>query len=680
MRGWLLVALAAEAVLVLVDVLTGSEHILTTTYVLVPFALAIRGRPRDVALLAALAGALAFASGAWNDFFASEDHLIRLTVVLTGGALAVLSARARFAAAGSRRETDVARGEREDARRDAEAARGRLDAMLGALAEAVTVQDRSGEMVYANQAAARLLGAASPEEAVATSSDELAGRFIITKEDGSAVQLEDLPGHQALKQGAAEPLLTRSVERASGREYWLLTKATVVHEGGETLVVNIIEDVTEAKDAELRQRFLAEAGQALAGSLDYEETLERIARLVVPGLADWCAVDLLDPRGELQRVALAHLDPEKVAFANELSERYPPDLEVEAGLGNVLRAGVSELYPDIPDELLEAGAVDAEHLELIRRIGMRSAMIVPMRVGEGTIGAMTFVTAESSRAFDEADLAFAEDLAQRCAAAVESARLYAERTVAAQTLQRSLLPERLPELDAWSAASAYRAGDDTSEVGGDFFDVFALRDSLMVVLGDVTGKGVKAAALTALVRHTAKTAARFDSSPSAVLALVDEVLREQPDPAYVTVVCAFLRERADRALVTLASGGHPLPLHIDAAGAVRPLGRPGVLLGAVDSGEWPETEAELAVGDTLLFYTDGVTDTPGTEQRFGEERLMAFAAAGASGPEELVGRLDAALEAYAHGMVGDDRALLALQYRGASVREEPSPAPAYTSR
>ncbi len=299
----------------------------------------------------------------------------------------------------------------------------RLERILGALAEAVTVNDAGGRVVYANPAAARLLGAASVEELVAAEPGELAARFLISREDGSPVATEHLPGHRLLSGLAAEPLLTRSVLRETGQEYWLLTKATLLDDEG-LLAVNIIEDVTEAKTAELRQRFLAEAGERLASSLDYGQTLAHVAGLTVPVLADWCAIDVVGADAGLERVALVHFDPDKRREGERLAERYPPDLEQDSGLGALLRGGGPQLYPDITDEMLVAGAVDDEHLALLRALGMRSLMLLPMRIGERTIGALTLVTAESRRAFTAADLAFAQDIARRAALAVENARRY----------------------------------------------------------------------------------------------------------------------------------------------------------------------------------------------------------------------------------------------------------------
>ena len=124
------------------------------------------------------------------------------------------------------------------------------------------------------------------------------------------------------------------------------------------MAVSVIEDVTEAKEAELRQRFLAQAGATLSSSLDYEETLQRVAQLVVPGLADWCAVDVLDVNQRLNLVAVAHVNPDKVAFAREMRKRYPPDPADDGGIYGVLRSGRPELYPEIPDELLARSIED----------------------------------------------------------------------------------------------------------------------------------------------------------------------------------------------------------------------------------------------------------------------------------------------------------------------------------
>src|SRR6185436_3268260 len=174
-------------------------------------------------------------------------------------------------------------------------------------------------------------------------------------------------------------------------------------DGSVRLAINVVEDITELKRSEQGQRFLAEAGRVLAGSLDYQETLVAVARLAVPDIADWCAVDAIVD-GELKRVATAHADPHKVEEVLQVAERYPPDPTAETGLYGVLRSGRSEVWAEISDEMLQGAARDEGHLTLLRSIGMTSAMIVPMLTHGTVVGVITFVSAETGHAFDDADL------------------------------------------------------------------------------------------------------------------------------------------------------------------------------------------------------------------------------------------------------------------------------------
>ena len=535
----------------------------------------------------------------------------------------------------------------------------RLDGIFGALAEAVTVQGPSGRIEYANEAAARLLGLPGVHAVLTAEPRDLLGRFEIRHPDGTPVDPDDLPGARVIRGERPEPLLTQSVYLATGELHWFLTKATPLEdENGGVLAVNVIEDITQEHEAQLRQAFLAEAGEALSSSLDYEETLQRVARLAVPQFADWCAVDLPDDRGTLQQVGLAHSDPERVEWARELRERYPPDPDAPTGNYEVMRSGTPQLYPEIPDELLVQAAQDEEHLALIRALNIRSGMAVPMITGGRVAGVMSFVFSDSGRVYREEDLAFAQELAARAATAIENAGLYTERAEVARTLQASLLPEELPAIEGWRLAADYRPGQRGADVGGDFYDVFAVEGGHMLLLGDVTGMGVAAAALTSLVRHTAKTAAAFDPHPAAVLRHVNTALRQRPRIAPVTMVCGFLAGGS----VTLAVGGHPPPLLRRAAGTTEKVGATGLLLGAVDAYvEAEEVTIELAPGDTLLLFTDGVTDTPGLDSRFGDERLRATVERAPAEPDALLRTVSRALDAFAHGTGLDDRAMLAVQ-------------------
>jgi PAS domain S-box-containing protein len=182
----------------------------------------------------------------------------------------------------------------------------------------------------------------------------------------------------------------------------------------------------EAREAGRRSTFLAEASEALAASLDYETTLNNVARLVVPALADWCAVQVLDRDGRLNQVAVANDDPVESAAGKELFAQFPSDPNATRGVWNVLRTGEAEFVPHLSEELLRSSTPNDDQWEFLRSIGMHSVMLVPMATGDRMVGCISFILAESPRAYTEADFALAKDLARRCAVAIENARLYRE--------------------------------------------------------------------------------------------------------------------------------------------------------------------------------------------------------------------------------------------------------------
>src|SRR4051812_22855971 len=187
------------------------------------------------------------------------------------------------------------------------------------------------------------------------------------------------------------------------------------------------------------QQFVAKASELLASSLEYERTLSNVASLAVPEFADWCAIDMLEPDGSLGRLAIAHVDPDKIQLAHELAEKYPPDAAAAYGVPNVIRTRRPELFSDIPDELLvEATSEAPELLDLLRQLGLRSSMCVPLIARDRVLGAITFIAAESGRRYDEHDLATAQDLARRAATAVDNARLYRETQAARREAVESL--------------------------------------------------------------------------------------------------------------------------------------------------------------------------------------------------------------------------------------------------
>lgn len=306
--------------------------------------------------------------------------------------------------------------------------RDQLSAILAGVAEGITVQEASGQMVYANDAAARLCGFSKAAELLATPGREVLSRFQIFDESGEPLAADRLPGRLALQGRPIPEILVRFRVLATGEERWSLVGATPVADadGQVQLSVTIFRDVTERHRAEETARFMAAASAELGGSLEFEKTFGRIAQLAVPTLADWCVVDVIQADGRARRLAAAHVDPTKVQWARELAERYPEDQAAPHGVAHVLRTGQPELIAEISDEQLQAGARDAEHLAVLRSLQLRSVIIVPLVAHGRTLGAMTLVAAESGRRYGPHELAMAQDLAVRAALAADNARLYRE--------------------------------------------------------------------------------------------------------------------------------------------------------------------------------------------------------------------------------------------------------------
>jgi PAS domain S-box-containing protein len=421
----------------------------------------------------------------------------------------------------------------------------------------------------------------------------------------------------------------------------------------------------EAERARDRLAFLAQTGQILFRSLDYEDTLGRVVRLAVPRLADWCSVDVVDRDGEIRQLAVAHVDPTKVETARLLRSSYPPDPAAGAGVPAVIRTGRSEFYPEIPEEMMHAAA--AEHPELRALLGelqLRSAMIVPLTARGRTLGAITFVFSESGRRYSDEDLTLAESLADRAALAIENARLYRERSSVANTLQRSLLPPTLPEIDGLDLGAAYLPSDEGSQVGGDFYDAFHLGDAdWALVIGDVCGKGARAAVETALSRYTIRTAAMSEARPSKILEILNEaLLRQEESDRFITACCVRLHVDHSKVRATVSSGGHPLPLLIKRDGALATVGRPGTLLGTFPDPALIDAWTDLFPGDALVLYTDGVTEEPYGNEAFGEMRFgeVLTQIVGLSA-QEMADRLVGAVLGFRGGAPRDDIAVLVVK-------------------
>lgn len=304
-----------------------------------------------------------------------------------------------------------------------------LHELLSQMPDAFTVQELDGRLSFANEAASRMLGYPSPAALCATPLAKISASFSVLDEHGAPLPPDRLPGRIAMEGRRAPEQIIRYRVVETGEERWSAVSATPLFGAGGRVqrVLNVFRDVTAERRAALAVKILAEASAILSESLDYEVTLAAVARAAVPAIADWCAVEIVDPETNASRqVAVAHVDPEKVNWAEELRVRYPPNPDAPRGVPNVLRTGVSEMMAEIPQELLEAAAIDEEHRRIIHAIGFRSYMVVPLKARGRVLGAITLVSAESRRSYGPSDLALAEGLASRAALAVENARLFKE--------------------------------------------------------------------------------------------------------------------------------------------------------------------------------------------------------------------------------------------------------------
>ena len=318
------------------------------------------------------------------------------------------------------------------ARLAAERAEASLGTTLRSIGDAVIATDTRGDITFMNLVAERLTG---------WSADVARGRplqsvFRIINEESR--QPVDNPVDKVLQTGLVVGLANHTVllNREAGREIPIDDSgAPIRNEAGEVQgVVLVFRDVTEKKQEEARRAFIADATTTLGSSLDPQTTLTRLAELFVPRFADWSAIDVVDPRArQPRRLAVMHVDGSKIELAHRLAERYPEPLEATTGLGQVLRSGRSELYAEITDAMLAASARDEEHLQLMRSLDLRSAMVVPLVARGHTLGAISLVQAESGRHYGPEDLAFVEDIARRAAIVLDNAQLYASERQARLT-------------------------------------------------------------------------------------------------------------------------------------------------------------------------------------------------------------------------------------------------------
>jgi PAS domain S-box-containing protein len=423
-------------------------------------------------------------------------------------------------------------------------------------------------------------------------------------------------------------------------------------------------DRAQQHEGERRARehlaFISRASEILGGSLDLDATLQRLASVAVPEVSDWFAVDLVED-GSFRNVAVAHADPAKVQLARDLRERYPPNPSEDAGVANVIRTGRPELYSRIPDELLEEGARDREHLRILRELGLISAMCVPLRAHGRTLGAVTFVSAESERRYTESDLAFAQELAAHAALAIENSTRYLREHSAAVTLQRALLPRHLPDIPGVEMGVRYFPAGSGVEAGGDWYDAIDLGDGqLALVIGDVSGRGIAAASIMGRLRMAIRAYATEGHGPAEVAERTDRLMQGLDQRDMATVFILRLDTRTGRGEYVRV--GHLPGLVCGPDNNVTALyGRGSPPIGTAPDLRVEVERVELEPGSTVFLYTDGLIES---RDRPIDEDIRRLCDVLGDAPSEVEDCLDHVVETLAPPDPFDDVAILAMRLTG----------------
>lgn len=534
----------------------------------------------------------------------------------------------------------------------------------------------------------------------------------------------------------------------------------------------------------------------LTASLDFDETVRALADVVVPALADWSSVSIVEPEGGIRRAHVAVANTAKKPLGDRLAEGYPTDPGATTGVAAVIRTGESQLFEFVPEQVLVDTAHNDEYLAITMALGFRSAILVPLAAHGRVIGEITLVYGESGRTYTEADLAFAEEIARRAALALDNARLHQEvvrqraryedlvnsvRAIVweatpgqahydfvshpavdllgyplerwlnedgffwtmlhpddrdrvqevehavtasgdthvveyrlfdtrgrihwmrdqlsverdehggavllrgvmiditenhqreealrsfATTLQSSLLPPQEPSVEGLEVAARYRPAERVAgTVGGDFYDVFPLGDGVAgAVVGDVSGKGVEAAALTALARYTLRSAAVHDAEPAAALTQVNHILVNDQSlgERFVTAALAVIDTSARPVTATLGLSGHVRPFVLREMGQVEVLQADGVPLGLFEDAHFTAVSATLNPKDCLVLVTDGVTEAASPAgDLFGEGRVRGvLEGVAGEAPSVIADALVERVRAFASAPLRDDAAILVLR-------------------
>lgn len=432
--------------------------------------------------------------------------------------------------------------------------------------------------------------------------------------------------------------------------------------------------VVQVRRVNRRFQVLDDIARVADGGSSLEETLDAVTAIIVPELGDFCTIDVIED-GHVRRAATRVAGPDAETIQARLAARTPA-LQERMATAATYERQEPVFFEYVGEADLRDVAEDEEDFEFLRSMRIRSGVTVELRARGKPTGLLTYGVTHSGRHLRDSDVHFASVLAGRVALALDNAGLFSnlerserEKAEIAETLQRGLLPPPLPHIPGWSVAATYRPAGAENEIGGDFYDAFRIAGGWMVVIGDVTGRGAHAAAVTAHARYTLRTAAALTGDPVIALRTLNRELLTRRGTALCSVAAIAVSEDPTRP-VQLAVAGHPPPLLVE-GDSVTEVSEPAPVLGAFHEDAWGVEAVPVASGQQLVVVTDGVTEAPGAEERFGEARLRAQLV-GVTSPARAAQRIEGALHEFTGGTLEDDAAIVAIAPASADV--EPAPA------
>jgi GAF domain-containing protein len=418
----------------------------------------------------------------------------------------------------------------------------------------------------------------------------------------------------------------------------------------------------EAERANERLGLIADASAVVNERLGFTENLSLLAELLVRRVADLCIIDVVGEDGDVDRVAAVHRDPVKQPLVDHIKERYAPGGAFSLPIFEVMRTGEPAWSAEMPADLIAQGAHDQEHARMISGLGFQSYMSVPLRTRARIVGTLSLISTDPARRYAPPDVGTVVELAGRAALWIENARLYEDRDRTARVLQQSLLPVEIPAIRGLDIAAGYWPAGEGNEVGGDFYDVFeVLPGTWLAIMGDVCGRGPEAAAVMGIVRHAAWALGGLYDSPSRILEEIDRVMRPRVSSSRFCTACIVRIEVDDsRTRLSIASAGHPLPVLFRPDGELVSAGSPGSMLGIVDDPAFFDVELDLGPGESLVLYTDGVSERGHENVFLEDDEVMASAIRGAQDAKSIVSSVEAILS---RQRLTDDAAVLAIVRR-----------------